>query len=135
MQRTEWLTIGEPTGDDRVWAVRRIEYETGPAESRDDDVTIGTVPMDLLDNINESEHLHTDGSLLLSALDDYLRAEIVQPFEPDATLNELAQRAADSTPTQALDGWVLEQTPLNAREWAEMTGRDRSTVARNAADD
>jgi len=136
-QRTKWLTLGEPTGDGRVWAVRHLEFETGPGQSRDDELTIGTVPMGLLDTIDESEHLHTDGSLLLSAVDDDVRAEIGEVFKPDPTLNELADRAADSTPTQALDGYVLDCTPLNAREWAELTNRDRSTVARNAgrADD
>jgi len=136
-QRTEWLTIGEPTGDGRVWAVRHVEFETGPSQSRDDELTIGTVPMGLLDTIDESEYLHSDGSLLLSALDDDLRSEIEGAFRPEQTLNELAQRAQDTTPTQALDGWVLDKTPLNAREWGDMTDRDRSTVARNAgrADD
>jgi len=136
-QRTEWLTIGEPTGDGRVWAVRRVEFETGPAESREGRLTVGTVPMDVLDTIDESEHLHTDGSLLLSAVDDDLRAEIREAFKPNAPLTELAERAAVATPTQSLDGYVLDNTPLNAREWAELTDRDRSTVARNAgrADD
>jgi len=136
-QRTECLTIGEPTGDGRVWAVRHVEFETGPGQSREDDLTIGTVPMGLLDTIDESEHLHSDGSLLLSAVNDDLRAEIGEAFKPNAALTELAERAAATTPTQALDSWVLDCTPLNAREWAELTDRDRSTVARNAgrADD
>jgi len=133
----KWLTIGESASPERVWAVQRVEYGDGPPESRYNDYTIGTVPMDLLDTIDVLGELHDDTTLLLSALDDDPRAEIEEAFEVDPTLNQLADRAADSTPTQALDGYALDNTPLNAREWAELTDRDRSTVARNAgrADD
>lgn len=134
-QVTHWLTFGEPTGRDSVWAARLIEYETGPAESRSDDITIGTVPIDVFNAVQQSDHLHTDGSLMVSALDDETRTMVEEGFDPQTLLNEVATRATETTPTQALDGYVLETLPLNARQWAEMTGRDRSTVVRNAATD
>jgi len=134
-QVTHWLTLGEPTDDGRVWAAIIAEYQTGPNESQGTDIEIGTVPMDALDTIQGCEHLHADDSLMLSALDEGTRTEIEGAFEDAPVLNELADRVADASPAQALDGYVLDELPLNARQWAEATGRARSTVARNASED
>jgi len=79
---TEWMEYGEPLeGHDRVHATKRVVYETGPLEDAEDDVINGTIPMDILELWDESEHVHEDGSLLLSALDDETRKRIDDAFE------------------------------------------------------
>lgn len=80
-QSTHWLEYGEPTGDERVEATHRIAYATGPNESREDDVTEGTIGYETLDLIEGHEHQHEDGSLLLSALADDERDRIMNDFE------------------------------------------------------
>jgi len=46
-------------------------------------------------------------------------------------LRRLAQRVSESTAARGLDVYAVEDCGLSAAEWAEMTGRDRSTVSRN----
>lgn len=83
-----WLEYGEPTGEHSVEATHRITYMTGPNEPpRDDDTTEGTLSYDGLvlgfgENI-DAEHVHDDGSLLLSALDDEKRDAVMAEFDPD----------------------------------------------------
>lgn len=82
-QVTHWMEYGEPTDDGRVEATKRVVYQTGPNEQRDDDVTRGTLSMDALDVWDENpEAVHDDGSLELSALDDETRAALEAEFEP-----------------------------------------------------
>ena len=38
---------------------------------------------------------------------------------------------ADSTAARGVDLWAVEHQGFYASEWAELTGRDRSTIARN----
>lgn len=81
-QPTHWMTYGEPVGDGRVAAEHRTTYATGPNETRADDVRTGTLPMDALEIWDESEHVHDDGSLCLSAMDDDARERLEAAFEP-----------------------------------------------------
>ena len=81
-QRAHWLEYGEPIqGTKTVEATHRIVYHTGPNESRDDDVTEGRLTFDGLTigwgENDEGEHIHEDGSLMLSALGDSKRERVM----------------------------------------------------------
>jgi len=84
---THWLEYGEPIdGEQKVEAVHRITYNTGPNESREDDVTEGTLTFDGLERGwggQHDEHIHDDGSLPLSALDAEDHDRIMAEFEAD----------------------------------------------------
>jgi len=55
--------------------------------------------------------------------------------EDDGSLNDPAEQLAacirHNTAAQGVDFWAVEVEGYEPVEWAEMTGRDRSTVARN----
>lgn len=83
---THWLEYGEPIeGERAVEATHRITYITGPNESRQDDVTEGTLTYEGLSlgfgENDEKEHVHEDGSLCLSALDAEKRDAVMDEFE------------------------------------------------------
>ena len=86
-QKTDWLEYGDPVdGERRVEATKRTTYQTGPNESRDDDVTRGTLSFEGLalgwgEGNDTAEHVHDDGSLCLSALDAGKREAIMAEFE------------------------------------------------------
>jgi IS30 family transposase len=46
-------------------------------------------------------------------------------------LDRLAELIRGSTAARGVDVYAVEECGLSAAKWAEMTGRDRSTVARN----
>jgi predicted transcriptional regulator len=46
-------------------------------------------------------------------------------------LETLADLIEQTTAARGVDLWVVEQHDPSARQWAEMTGRDASTVQRN----
>ena len=46
-------------------------------------------------------------------------------------LNRLADLIAETTAARGVDAFAVEERGLSAAEWAAMTDRDRSTVARN----
>lgn len=46
-------------------------------------------------------------------------------------LGQLAERVAATTAARGLDAYAVEDCGLSAAKWAELTGRDRSTVSRN----
>ena len=46
-------------------------------------------------------------------------------------LERLAELIEGTTAARGVDLFAIEEHNLSAAEWAEMTGRDRSTVARN----
>lgn len=46
-------------------------------------------------------------------------------------LDRLAELIAETTAARGVDVYAVEERGLSAAEWAEMTGRDRSTVSRN----
>lgn len=49
----------------------------------------------------------------------------------DSKLLRLAELIEETTAARGVDRWAVEECGLSAAEWAEMTGRDRSTVSRN----
>ena len=83
---THWLAYGEPTGERRVEAEHRITYITGPNESREDDVTHGTLAyegLDLWEQEPYASHVHDGGALCLSALPDDARDRLMRHFEEE----------------------------------------------------
>lgn len=53
-------------------------------------------------------------------------------------LDRLAELIDETTAARGVDLYAVEECGLSAAKWAEMTGRDRSTVSRNirrASDD
>lgn len=46
-------------------------------------------------------------------------------------LETLADLIEATTAARGVDAYAVEERGLSAAEWAEMTGRDRSTVSRN----
>jgi len=46
-------------------------------------------------------------------------------------LQQLANRISETTAARGVDIYAVEVCELSASKWAEMTGRDRSTVSRN----
>jgi IS30 family transposase len=49
----------------------------------------------------------------------------------DTKLMQLAELIRESTAARGVDQYAVDICGLSAAEWAEMTGRDRSTVSRN----
>jgi len=46
-------------------------------------------------------------------------------------LEKLAQLVEETTAARGMDLYAVDECGLSASEWAEMTGRSRSTVSRN----
>ena len=46
-------------------------------------------------------------------------------------LDVLAEYIRDTTAARGVDLWAVEEMGVSASQWAGMTDRDRSTVARN----
>lgn len=46
-------------------------------------------------------------------------------------LDRLADLITETTAARGVDVYAVKECGLSATEWAEMTGRNRSTVARN----
>lgn len=46
-------------------------------------------------------------------------------------LDRLAELIEETTAARGVDFYAVNEGGLSATEWAEMTGRDRSTVSRN----
>lgn len=46
-------------------------------------------------------------------------------------IEELAAYIRENTAAQGVDVWAVEEMGLSASQWAGLTDRDRSTVARN----
>jgi DNA-directed RNA polymerase specialized sigma24 family protein len=49
----------------------------------------------------------------------------------DADLERLARLISDTTAARGVDVYAVEVCGLSATAWADMTGRDPSTVSRN----
>lgn len=49
----------------------------------------------------------------------------------DPDLERLAELITETTAARGVDVYAVDVCGLSAAEWAEMTGRDRSTVSRN----
>jgi len=46
-------------------------------------------------------------------------------------LQRLAELIDETTAARGVDVYAVDECDLSASEWADMTGRDRSTVSRN----
>jgi len=46
-------------------------------------------------------------------------------------IERLAEFVSESTAARGVDRFAVEECGLSPVDWAEMTGRDRSTVSRN----
>lgn len=46
-------------------------------------------------------------------------------------LDRLAELITETTAARGVDVYAVEECGLSASEWADKTGRDRSTVSRN----
>jgi predicted transcriptional regulator len=49
----------------------------------------------------------------------------------DATVHVLAEAIEEHTAARGVDLWAVETQQISVQEWAEMTGRDPSTIHRN----
>lgn len=131
---THWLEYGEPIGNQRVEAVHRVTYMTGPNEQRDDDVIHGTLTFEGLELFESEEYdtaLHDDGLLMLSALEDKKRDTIMAEFE---ALPEMAQLIVKGcNPAEAVDYQMVEVEGFTQTAWAELTNRVQQTVSENVS--
>ena len=88
---------------------------------------------------NETRHVSADGGdtwrcelcngehnrkVRLDKQDEYDHAEYTR-------LGELADAIDETTAARGVDLWAVEVVGVTATDWAELTGRDASTVARN----
>lgn len=131
-QSTHWLEYGEPVDGERVEAVHRITYQTGANGHREDDVRYGTLSYEGLnlgfgDN-DDAEHVHDDGSLMLSALDGDKREAIMAEFEP-ADIKGLIERGC--SPAEAVDWYFVEIVGLSQTEWAAVRDVKQPAVSDN----
>jgi hypothetical protein len=53
------------------------------------------------------------------------------PVVDGVDLMRLASLIRETTAARGVDVWAVEELDLSASAWAELTGRNRSTVARN----
>jgi len=53
------------------------------------------------------------------------------PVVDDVDLMRLAALIRETTAARGVDVWAVEELGLSASAWAELTGRNRSTVSRN----
>jgi len=51
--------------------------------------------------------------------------------DESVSLDRLAALIKSSTAARGVDVYAVDECGIPATEWAEMTGRDRSTVSRN----
>lgn len=123
MNAVRWLEYGEPIGD-RVEIAIRTTYETGPSEEpREDDVERGTLAIDALDLIHDdpaiNDHLHSDGSVMLSGLTDSEEGRLLESFERDSwdKLEGLVRDRGLSN-AAAVDYVATEERGLSQSEWA-----------------
>lgn len=134
--KTEWLKIGEPTGNDRVSVELRTTYQTGPYESQDDDVMDAVAEMELIelihDNTEVEQHKHEDGSIMLSALSDETRGEMMKMVKPLEGIERLLSEGC--TPAEAVDYNAVEYDGWSQSSWARIVrDADPSTVSENVA--
>lgn len=69
---------------------------------------------------------------MAALLDNYPENDSgTMPVVDDVDLMRLASLIRETTAARGVDVWAVEELGLSASSWAELTGRDRSTVARN----
>lgn len=134
-QPTHWLEYGEPIkGRQAVEAVHRVTYETGPDESREDDVTEGTLTFDGLDAgwKDNSDHVHEDNSLLLSALPGDERDRVMTEFDPADAPEQVRRLVASGlSAAEALDYYMVEHENWSHSDWASQRAVSQQAVSKN----
>lgn len=137
-QVTRWFEYGEPVGNQRVEATLRTTYETGPNESRDDDVEEGTVGYAALDVLEENEevqyHTHDDGSVMLSGLSAEAEEELLATWrsaEGDTAEQIRRLVSEDCTAAAAVDYVMVEERGWSQTDWAEQRGTTQQAVSEN----
>lgn len=136
-QITRWFEYGEPMGD-RVTARVRTAYQTGPNEpAREDDIQHGTVGFGALELLNEepfSEHLHDDGSLMLSGLPEDAEERLLASFKDRRMEEHMARYVAKGlSAAEALDYYMVEHSGYSQSSWARQRGVQQPAVSENVA--
>lgn len=136
VQTTRWFEYGEPVGDRRVEAWVRTTYQTGPNEpTREDEIERGLIDfegLDLLEQDNEvQQHIHDDGSLLLSGLSVETEDRLLDHFEPESELTQLIR--AGCSPAEALDYQMVEQEGWTQSAWGKVRDIGQQSVSENIA--
>lgn len=112
------MEYGEPVDDNRVEATKRITYQAGPNETREDDVILGTISYEALEVWEESNQVHDDRSLRLSGLEPGRREFVEAEFEEshtDAINGELADEEI-STAINSQGGGGDDPDSITVRE-------------------
>lgn len=135
VQQTRWFEIGEPVENDRVEATIRTTYQTGPNTSgRSDDVEHGTIDIDVVGMMEDApiaEHVHEDGSVLLSALDSEAEVQLLGSFK-QSPIDRIEQHIRDGcSPAEAVDYEMTEERGLSQTIWSERRGRTQQAIADN----
>lgn len=72
------------------------------------------------------------GPEMAALLDNYPEDDSgTMPTVEDVDLMRLASLIRETTAARGVDVWAVEELGLSSASWAELTGRDRSTVSRN----
>jgi len=136
VQTTRWFEYGEPVGDRRAEAWVRTTYHAGPNEpTREDEIGRGLIDfegLDLLEQDDEiQQHIHDDGSLLLSGLSVEAEERLLDYFEPEGELTQLIR--AGCSPAEALDYHMVEQEGWTQSAWADVRDIGQQSVSENIA--
>ena len=133
---TRWFEYGEPIGNQYVEAWVRTIYQTGPNEpSREDEIERGVISfeaLELLENDEEiRQHLHDDGSLMLSGLSANAEERFMTHFESESDLTRLIRTGC--SPSEAVDYLMVEERGWTQSAWADVRGIGQGSVSENVA--
>lgn len=133
---TRWFEYGDPDFSGRVPVTIRTVYQTGPNDSdRPDKVEFGTFPAEDIGLLNKepfSNHVHSDGSLLLSGLSADAEDKFLSGFVPDDERQELVDLIdAGCSAAEAVDYLMTCQPPISQVEWAEHRDVSQQAVSYN----
>jgi len=82
-----WFIYGEPIGPERVEAEIRQTYHTGPNETKEDEVTRGTIHYNALTMMDRDKEIikatHDDNSIELSSLSNEKEGKFLETFKPN----------------------------------------------------
>jgi len=136
VQTTRWFEYGEPVGDRRAEAYIRRTYQTGPnEETRPDDIERGLITFEGLDLLEHDaelrEHIHDDGSLLLSGLSVEAEERLLAHFKTESELTQLIR--AGCSPAEAIDYQKVEQEGWTQSAWADVRDIGQQSVSENIA--
>lgn len=132
--RTKWIKTGEPTGNNDVMVEIRTTYQTGPQESRDDDVKHGTAEIEIFELIQNNQeiqnHRHDDGSIMFSALSCETQERLMETITLFDRVEELILKGC--SPTEAIDYHAVENKGWSQSSWARnVRDVDPSSVSEN----